>query len=343
MRHRPIAALFRRYCVWPLTLRTTRRYPRVLTYHRFSIAPDERKLDVAVFRRQLAVIRDEFQPTTLSELISMDAWRRPHDPALAVITVDDGYADFYEVAWPALREAGIPATLFVTVDFIEGQWMWPDVLEYLLFSAKSGTYLAPTCLGDLNLVLTTATERRAAWDDIATQLIDQNEARPQVISALQAALDAPLPDRPTPPYAAMTWEQLREVSAAGIEIGSHSMSHAFVAGLSPECRRRELTESKRILQDKLGTPVQCFAYPNGAPADAPHFLRNEVKAASYRAAAVCFPPSGGVPDRFGIERWPISDDHNHFLNVMHGASLLRRRIRSLRVSTRTPASSPADG
>ena len=46
----PIATLFNR-CIWPVTMRSTRRYPRILAYHRFSVEPHERK------RRQQCVDR----------------------------------------------------------------------------------------------------------------------------------------------------------------------------------------------------------------------------------------------------------------------------------------------
>ena len=59
------------------------------------------------------------------------------EPGQAVITVDDGYRDFYDIAFPVLREEGVPATFFVTTGFIDGQiWLWPDLLEYALSAAQ---------------------------------------------------------------------------------------------------------------------------------------------------------------------------------------------------------------
>lgn len=342
----PIATLINR-CIWPVTMRSTRRYPRILAYHRFSVEPHERKMDLQTFREQLEVLRKSFRTLTFGELLKEEAWTRPHDPPLAVVTVDDGYADFYDIAWPALREAGVPATVFATVEFIEQRrWLWPDALEYLLFSAAPGRYEAITPLGVIRLDLTTPEARRATWDKLATRLLYENAERANVIADLERTLKARLPERPTEQYAAMTWEQLQEISAGGIEIGSHTMAHDFVAGLPPEHRRRDLVESKRLLQERLGKAVDSFAYPNGTPADAPDFLCREVQAAGYCGAAVCYPPSGapGAPDRFRIERWPTaSGDPVHFLNVMYGASLLLGRLRSRGASRPSLAPVSADG
>ncbi len=61
-----------------------------------------------------------------------------------VITVDDGYLDFYEIAFPALREAGLPATLFLTTRFVDGDiWLWPDQVRYIL---EHSEYVEPLAI-----------------------------------------------------------------------------------------------------------------------------------------------------------------------------------------------------
>jgi len=71
--------------------------------------------------------------------------------------------------------------------------------------------------------------------------------------------------------ASMSWEQLSEMNAAGVEIGSHSISHAALTrpkSDTPEARAKwlaqELRESKALIETHLGTTVRTFAYPYGA-------------------------------------------------------------------------------
>lgn len=63
--------------------------------------------------------------------------------------------------------------------------------------------------------------------------------------------------------ATMTWEELRAHADAGVAIGSHGVAHEHLTRLSDEELRRELTESKRELEDELGRPCPDFAYPYG--------------------------------------------------------------------------------
>ena len=54
-------------------------------------------------------------------------------PNTVVVTVDDGYRDFYRVGWPALRKYGIPATLFVVTGFIDRECcLWVDRVTWCL-------------------------------------------------------------------------------------------------------------------------------------------------------------------------------------------------------------------
>ncbi len=61
----------------------------------------------------------------------------------------------------------------------------------------------------------------------------------------------------------MTWDELREMSAAGMTIGDHTMSHPYLPTLPHEELRVEMTESKAIIERELGKPVLHFAAPFG--------------------------------------------------------------------------------
>jgi peptidoglycan/xylan/chitin deacetylase (PgdA/CDA1 family) len=63
--------------------------------------------------------------------------------------------------------------------------------------------------------------------------------------------------------AAMTTEEMKEMVEAGISVQSHGMSHRILTELSPEELRWELGESKAVLEDAAGRPVQCLSIPWG--------------------------------------------------------------------------------
>lgn len=67
------------------------------------------------------------------------------------------------------------------------------------------------------------------------------------------------------PVSALSWKQLGEIHQAGMEVGSHSITHVNLAELEPEALRVELRDSKRVLEDHLGDEIDSLAYPFGIP------------------------------------------------------------------------------
>lgn len=84
----------------------------------------------------------------------------------------------------------------------------------------------------------------------------------------------------------LTAAQLRELNAAGIEIGSHTVTHSDLPSLSIDRARRELVESRAVLERLLGGPVTSFCYPSGRSSLA---VRQAVRQAGYRSAVTVEP------------------------------------------------------
>jgi peptidoglycan/xylan/chitin deacetylase (PgdA/CDA1 family) len=66
-----------------------------------------------------------------------------------------------------------------------------------------------------------------------------------------------------PKRAMLDWSQVREMHAAGIGFGSHTLSHPRLSTLGRAAARAEINGSKQALEDKLGASVDWFAYPHG--------------------------------------------------------------------------------
>lgn len=74
--------------------------------------------------------------------------------------------------------------------------------------------------------------------------------------------------------------QVRELAAAGWEVGSHSLTHADLSVRS-DLLYSEVRLSRLRLEEALGLPVQTFAYPYGRMSDA---ALNSVRVHGYSAA-----------------------------------------------------------
>lgn len=85
--------------------------------------------------------------------------------------------------------------------------------------------------------------------------------------------------RPVPRL--MSAETLRAVHDAGVQVGSHTVTHPRLTQLEPEAVGRELADSKAFLEDLLGAPVDHFCYPKG---DYNERVRDQVRMAGYRSA-----------------------------------------------------------
>ncbi|MCC6850553.1 MAG: polysaccharide deacetylase family protein [Deltaproteobacteria bacterium] len=79
---------------------------------------------------------------------------------------------------------------------------------------------------------------------------------------------------------ALGWRELREMAAAGMEIGCHSLTHPFLHRADPDEIRREFGEAKRILEDGLGQAVHFASLPRGSAAPGMGAL---IKELGYRA------------------------------------------------------------
>jgi peptidoglycan/xylan/chitin deacetylase (PgdA/CDA1 family) len=91
----------------------------------------------------------------------------------------------------------------------------------------------------------------------------------------------------TPIWRLMSAEQVAQVAAAGMEIGSHSVTHPRLRGIGEERLRTEVAESRSSLGELLGQPIEGFAYPFGSMDTA---ARQAVRDAGYLYATAVETP-----------------------------------------------------
>lgn len=106
---------------------------------------------------------------------------------------------------------------------------------------------------------------------------------PATVFVTTGWVDGEPPTRTRAPGEMMTWAQIRELSAAGIEIGAHSHSHPELDQLADVELCRELGLGRALLEDCIGGPVHALAYPFGYSNPG---VRRAARAAGYRCAAV---------------------------------------------------------
>lgn len=97
---------------------------------------------------------------------------------------------------------------------------------------------------------------------------------------------------------AATWDQLRELAAAGWEIGSHSHTHPHLTSLSDSELAVEMAESRRVCEQQIGAPCTSIAYPYG---DTDERVAAASRSAGYACGGALDSRAEAAPDRL---RWP---------------------------------------
>lgn len=282
------------------------RQPRILMYH---IVGDD-ALSARQFEWQLRFLRAKFEPIGLGTLVD----RLQSDMVTGrevVITFDDGVRNHYELVWPLLRAYGVPATFFVCPGLIEsGEWLWRTELRMRLKLLddidRSRVARSAGCSVQGVEAIMEWTKMLPMDDRLAFQLEIRRLTSSFSPSRLQMEHHAPL-----------TWDQLRQMDARLITIGSHTRTHPILPTLDESALHEEIVGSRRNLEERLDREIDLFSYPNGA---------NNARVVSiarrhYRAALTT--RKGLVvtgDDPFLLPRIPAASDRVSFLRRMHRPS-----------------------
>ena len=234
----------------------------ILIYHRVLPEADPlfpNELDAARFEAQMRDLSACFHFMPLGDAVA--GLRNGSLPARAAcITFDDGYADNAEIALPILRRLGIPATFFVATGFLNGGRMWNDTVIETIRRAP-GERLDLETLGLGTFDLSTIAHRQQAIPALLGKLkYLELDARLALVERVRQAAGTALPDD-----LMMSSAQVRELHAAGMEIGGHTVNHPILTRLDAQSARAEIANGKAHLEEIIGAPVRLFAYPNGKP------------------------------------------------------------------------------
>src|SRR4029077_9222725 len=127
--------------------------------------------------------------------------------------------------------------------------------------------------------------------------------------------------------ALMSREQLDQWLAAGMEVGSHSLSHQRLHELPQDAAGYEIAESRAALRNMLGVPIEHFAYPFGHSTVA---IVELVRRAGYSSAGAVVPGVARMSDdRLRLPRILVNGERGLWKFLLHVATpyeRLRRRV-----------------
>jgi peptidoglycan/xylan/chitin deacetylase (PgdA/CDA1 family) len=285
--------------VSPILRFLSRNRLTVICYHRVLRTDDERfqgykptiSASQEAFTQQMDYLRANYDPISLKDLVAAvdDGHRLPPRPVL--VTFDDGYRDNAEVAWPIMRERGVPVVIFLATDHIgTGKpFIW-DLAAYLFARAADASIDVP--LIGLTRLATEADRdaATAAWVNAMKRL--PGSARSEAISELAKVLRIELPEPDTFRHLYMDWSDVAELARHGVDFGGHTCSHPILTRITVDVARSEIETSIRRVNEAVGRGTLGFAYPNGSFED--YSVTHEEAVAG-----------SGVPVAFSLEPGPM--------------------------------------
>lgn len=185
----------------------------------------------------------------------------------AVFTLDDGYRDNAEYAYPIFKRHGVPFTIYVPTDYADGVGdLWWLTLEAAVRQSSEITIEMDGVRRDFKL--TTAAEKNAAFDVIYWWLRNLPEGRARAVTR-RLALDASVDNAKLCRELIMNWDEIRALSEDPlVTIAAHTKSHYALSKLPEYKVRAEIADSIARLEKELGRPCRHFSYPYGAESSA---------------------------------------------------------------------------
>jgi peptidoglycan/xylan/chitin deacetylase (PgdA/CDA1 family) len=277
----------------------------IFNYHRVSVPGGATAFDDEVFgpdadafEAQMRWLKKNTDVLSEADLLEVCSEKRRPRGVCSAVTFDDGYRDNFDVAYPILKAAGVPAMFFVPTEAIStGRLSWWDHIAYLVkasakgeFSFRDRTYRAGP------------RERATCAELLRLWRSSGGRGTETFVAELAAATGAALPTAEQERGELMTWDHIRAAAAGGIGIGSHTVRHRILSHIPLEDQRRELADSKAALERELGRPIVSLAYPVG---QYEHFNVETKRLAEECGYRMAFSFLTGTASRGRLDRFDI--------------------------------------
>ncbi len=226
---------------------------RVLTYHRV----DERE----PFARQMAHLVGRYPVVSIHQVLAALDGGDPLPPRAVLLTFDDAYRSFADIAWPVLCSHGFPAALFVPTAYPDSDrtGFWWDRLQRAFACTERRELVTPVG----HFPLTTPGERARAQAEVKRFVKDLSHGETLVQSAaICRALG--LDDGG---HEVLNWEELRALAREGVAVGAHTRTHPRLDRVSLAEAGEEIAGSVRDVEREIPGALRIFAYPDGRFSD----------------------------------------------------------------------------
>jgi peptidoglycan/xylan/chitin deacetylase (PgdA/CDA1 family) len=294
-------------------------------YETIDPAFDGNLVSADVMRRQLRFLKAHNRVISPDEALVWIEGQLELPSRAVLLTCDDGLLNCLTDMLPVLQEEGLKCLFFVTAASTaeSRSTLWYEELFLLLLRAPAGALEISSEGIAIHGVLGSREERRALWWNSVMRLSQVNEdSRGSFLRALRSQFGveplvsafekSPVSCRR---FGLLTSAELRELAAAGMTIGAHTLSHPMLSLMPPDLAYAEISESRAKIESTLQERVWTFAYPFGDPQSVTPQVLAMPQQAGYKAAFLNF--GGGL----GTELPPFALPRVHVTEGMSVAEL----------------------
>jgi peptidoglycan/xylan/chitin deacetylase (PgdA/CDA1 family) len=181
-----------------------------------------------------------------------------------VFTLDDGYKDNYSHAYDIFKKYNIPFTIYITTSFPNNNAiLWWYILEDLILENDKVVL-------QNNQIFITKTKKDKEKAFLRIRSIIMSLPRDNFIESLNDLfINYKIDWFSKSKELSMSWEEIIDISKNSLcTIGGHTENHLALNTLTKEEIIEEIIKSNELLSNKIGKPIEHFAYPFGS--------RNEV-------------------------------------------------------------------
>jgi len=255
-------------------------FHRVLPYGEDCYEAEMATSTVA-FQEILDWMAENFQVLALEDLVRHRGTSVDSKKPACAITFDDGWVDNFVHAFPLLLSRRLPATIFLPVQFIGTQRRFWQERLWLCVKELQLTEFAQTSIEEV--------ARHFPWFPLSPEVLSPDGRLKRFLMTRPSEeaeefvqhLTEFVGSQNSPGRAFMNWDEVEQMAKSGISFGSHTLHHVLLTQMEPEHAITEIRESRRELQERLGSEVPAFSYPWGA---ANSISRDAVRDTGYRYA-----------------------------------------------------------
>jgi peptidoglycan/xylan/chitin deacetylase (PgdA/CDA1 family) len=271
-------------------------------YEPIDPALDGNLISAETLRRHLRFLKAKYDVISPEDALAWCEGRCILPPRAVLLTCDDGLLNNLTDMLPVLQREGMRCLFFVTGASAEEErtMLWYEELLLLLLRAPEGCFEVTCDRFVIRGELGTSPQRRVFWRNSLKRLSQVSaETRSMFLCEVRTrlGLDAGSRfDEGTPAslrrFGLLTAAELRQVAAAGMTIGAHTMSHPMLSEAPLELARSEIAECRAKLEAAVQQRIWAFAYPFGDAQSVTARVLAIPKEAGYAAAFLNF--GGGL-------------------------------------------------